>query len=179
MTPSVLHVVARGRTGAQVFVDAVDRATYLELLGVVAARHRWRCLAYCLMGNHAHVLVEAERRAARAGARELRRAHERALQLRYGRGDAAWDPPTRRVRVKDDPQLWAVVAYIACNPVEAGLCATPEGWRWSSHRATLGREAAPPWLDVARLLELLGATTGGDVRRKYAEYVRERTRRPR
>jgi putative transposase len=177
--PSVFHIVARGRASTSVFVDELDRATYLELLAVVADRHRWRVLAYCLMGNHTHLLVEADRSAVRAGTRQLRRAHERAIHLRHGRCDRVWDPPTRRVRVRDDPQLWAVAAYIACNPVEAGLCVLPEAWHWSSHRATLGLDPTPRWLDAPRLLTLLGATTGGDARAQYAAYVRDRARRPR
>lgn len=175
---SILHIVSRGRERADVFVDPLDRSTYLELLEVVAARHGWRVLAYCLMSTHTHLLIEADRSSARAGARQLRRAHERAIQLRHGRPDRVWDPP-RRVRVRDDQQLWAVAAYIACNPVEAGLCRLPEAWHWSSHRATLGLDPAPPWLAVERLLTLLGGTTGGDARARYAEYVRDRARRPR
>jgi hypothetical protein len=50
----------------------------------------------------------------------------------------------------DDPQLATAVAYVAGNPVTAGLWATPEDWRWSGH----GRG-----VDVHRAL-LMGGTDG-------------------
>jgi hypothetical protein len=77
------------------------------------------------------------------------------------------------VRVSDDKQLWAAAAYIALNPVAAGLCPTPERWPWSSHRTTVGTTQGTGCLDVDRLLELLGAGVGGDARRRYARYVAE------
>ena len=68
-----------------------------------------------------------------------------------------------------DDQLWAVAAYIARNPVAAGLCATPADWPWSSHRAVIGAAAAP-WLDHERLLSYYDSL-GGDRCRRYADAV--------
>jgi putative transposase len=174
------HLVARGRDGARIFADDADRATYLELLAAIAQRQTWRVLAYCLLGNHTHLLVEAPRRRLRAGTRRLRWSHEHAMHLRHGRHDALWEPPARPVLIRGEPQLWAAAAYIAVNPVEAGLCHTPSAWRWSSHAALTGELAPPPWLDVARLLELLGGGAGADAAaRRYARYVAERQARGR
>lgn len=168
----VHHVTARGRAGGFIFLDDTDRADYLERLGAVVGIHGWRCLAYCLMGNHTHLLVEAPRAPLRSGVALLRRAHQRAFHLRHGRCDRLWDPAARPVRVRDDRQLWAVAAYIAANPVAAGLCRDAEAWAWGSHAAVAGRIAAPTWLDVARLLELLGGGSPG-ARRRYLNHVSE------
>ena len=169
----VHHVTARGRAGGLIFLDDTDRADYLERLGAVTGIHGWRCLAYCLMGNHTHLLVEAPPPALRAGTALLRRAHARAFNLRHGRCAPVWDPAARPVRVRDDRQLWAVSAYLAANPVQAGLCRDPAACRWGSHAAVAGRIAAPAWLDQARLLELLGAGDPGG-RRRYLNLVAER-----
>lgn len=41
----------------------------------------------------------------------------------------------------DEDYLLATVRYVERNPVAAGLCETPEQWRWSSARAQLsGRD---------------------------------------
>lgn len=40
--------------------------------------------------------------------------------------------------VESDEHLMTVFRYVARNPVEAGLCALPEDWPWSSCRAALG-----------------------------------------
>lgn len=173
----VQHVVARGAGGAAIFADAIDRDDYLERLGAVTERYAWRCLAYCLMTNHTHLLIEGRRSDLRVGVRRLRRAHARAYNVRRGRCDAVWSPATRPIRIRTDPQLWAVTAYMAANPVSAGLCATPEFWRWSSHAATIGATDPPRWLAVTRLLELLEGSTGGDPRACYTQYVADRIAR--
>jgi REP element-mobilizing transposase RayT len=140
---------------------------------VIADRHGWRVLAYCLMTNHTHLLVEARRADLRVGLRRLRRAHADALALRHGLPGPIFAPAARPLRIATERRLWAVAAYIAANPVDAGLCPTAADWRWSSHPALLGHAIAPSWLDLARLLELLGGTT----RAAYARYITDRGRR--
>ena len=173
------HLVARGAEGARIFVDDVDRTAYLESLAGVTERYGWRCLAYCLMANHTHLLIAAPRTDARVGARRLRNAHARALGLRHGLTGAVWQPGARAVRVRSDQQLWAVAAYIAANPVGAGLCMDAARYRWSSHAATLGATASPPWLATDELLALLCGSADAAARRRYARYVMERGRRRR
>jgi putative transposase len=179
MSLLVHHIVARGAAGARIFTDDHDRLAYLERLETVARRYGWRVLAYCLMANHTHLLVEAGCGELRAGGRRLRRAHARSLQLRHGHAAAVWAPVARPLRVRSDRQLWATAAYIASNPVDARVCDDAGSWRWSSHAAILGLAPTPPWLDVARLLELLGGPTGTEPRARYARYVADRGRKPR
>jgi putative transposase len=174
------HLIARGADGARIFVDDRDRLSYLESLGGVTERYGWRCLAYCLMSNHTHLLVEAPRADLRVGARRLRQAHARALGLRHGSSaDGVWQTGARAVRVRSDQQLWAVAAYIAANPVDAGLCIDAARYRWSSHAATLGATSGPPWLATDDLLTLLCGSADAAARRRYARYVAERGRRRR
>ncbi|HET6506708.1 MAG TPA: hypothetical protein VFG42_07955 [Baekduia sp.] len=168
------HVVGRGADGTRLFADDRDRdrVEYLERLGVIAERYGWRVLAYCLMANHTHLLVESARADLRVGVRRLRRAHGTALALRHGLPGPIWSPAARPLRIATERRLWAVAAYVAANPVDAGLCPTAADWRWSSHPAVLGHAIAPEWLDLARLLELLGGVT----RAEYARYVADRGR---
>jgi hypothetical protein len=51
--------------------------------------------------------------------------------------------------------LIAAINYVALNPVRAGLVRRPEQWRWSSYAATIGHRAAPSFLDVRAVLELV------------------------
>ena len=76
------------------------------------------------------------------------------------------------VTMRSDEQLLHAARYVVRNPVEAGLCDGPGDWAWSSHAATLlgGDDPCPRWLDVARLLAYFGVS-GGDPRRRYADFV--------
>jgi hypothetical protein len=49
-----------------------------------------------------------------------------------------------------------LIGYIHCNPVRAGIVDDPSQSTWTSHRAYLGLDAAPKWLDIDLGLELAG-----------------------
>ena len=54
------------------------------LLEQVVVRHGWRCLAYCLMKNHVHLLVETPEPNLAAGMRRLHGLHAQRFNKRHG-----------------------------------------------------------------------------------------------
>jgi putative transposase len=165
----VFHVFARGNDRQLVYRDDVDRRRYLAMLAVVVRRKCWRCLAYCLMENHVHLMLETPQANLAAGMRDLHGVYAQAFNARHRRVGHVFQGRYGAVRMRSDEQLWTAAAYVARNPVEAGLCAHADEWPWSSHRAVIGR-AAPNWLDTGRLLSFFEAA-GGDPRERYLELV--------
>jgi len=163
------HVYARGNGLQEIFLDDADRRTYLSMLGRVVARMEWRCLAYCLMSNHMHLLLETPSANLGAGMQYLHGFYAQTFNQRHSRSGHLFQGRYGAVRIEDDPQLWATVRYIAHNPVEAGFSASAIEWPWSSHRAVVRRDA-PAWLDTVRLLSYFTAH-GGDGRRRYVELI--------
>jgi len=168
---AVVHVFARGNRKQRIYLDDADRSTYLFLLGQVVVRQGWRCLAYCLMHNHVHLLVETPEANLAAGMQRLHGVHAQRFNNRHRRSGHLFQGRYGAVLIRTDAQLLQTARYLAMNPVEAGLCATATEWRWSSHAATLGGAKAPAWLDVQRLLGFFGLA-GGEPRARYAEFVR-------
>jgi REP element-mobilizing transposase RayT len=163
----VFHVYARGNEKRVIFADDVDRRAYLRMLRSAVEDHGWRLLAYCLMENHVHLLIETPRANLGAGMQWLHGTYAGCFNKRHDRSGHLFQGRYGAKRIKTDAQLWATVAYIAMNPVEAELCRLPEDWPWSSHPMALGG-TAPDWIDVGHLLEYFAAA-GGDGRRRYAE----------
>ena len=58
---AIYHVLSRGDHQEAVFTDNQDRRLFLETLGEVCAKTGWQVHAYCLMGNHFHLVVETPR----------------------------------------------------------------------------------------------------------------------
>ena len=54
----IYHVTARGNARRPIFEDDDDCARFLIVLASTVARYRVLCHAYCLMGNHYHLLVQ-------------------------------------------------------------------------------------------------------------------------
>ncbi len=55
---AVYHVTSRGNERGMVYRDDDDRRRFLEILSRTVSRWRWVVHAYCLMGNHHHLLIE-------------------------------------------------------------------------------------------------------------------------
>ena len=58
---AIYHVTSRGDRREVIYDDDSDRTQWLETLAKVCSRFNWRVHAYCLMGNHYHLLVKTPR----------------------------------------------------------------------------------------------------------------------
>ena len=165
----IFHVFARGNRKQAIYLDDEDRHTYLRMLGAVVAKRNWCCLAYCLMPNHLHLLIETPDANLGIGMQWLHGLYAQTFNERHGRSGHLFQGRYGSVRVTTDAQLWMLVRYLAVNPVRAELCERPADWRWSSHGAVAG-SALPRWLDHSRLLQYFAAA-GGDPAERYSSMV--------
>jgi REP-associated tyrosine transposase len=163
------HVFARGNGRQAIYLDDADRHAYLAMLARVIARRQWRCLAFCLMDNHVHLLVETPIANLGVGMQSLHGVFAQQFNARHGRSGHLFQGRFGSVVMRSERQVWTAVAYIARNPVVAGLCISPADWPWSSHRAIVGTTPLP-WLDRERLLSYYDAL-GGEPLRRYMEAV--------
>jgi hypothetical protein len=122
------------------------------------------------MGNHVHVLLQTPNANLAVGMQWLHGRYARSFNDRHGRVGHLFQGRYGAVRIKSDAQLWAVLRYLALNPVEAGFCAEPADWRWGSYAARGGDR--PAWLDLEGVLGFLAAS-GRDPRRRYVELVED------
>jgi putative transposase len=166
----IFHVYARGNAKQAIYRDDVDRRTYLRLLGLTIGKRNWRCLAYCLMENHVHLVVETPDANLAAGMQWFHSTYAQTFNARHGRVGHLFQGRYGAVRIRSDAQLWTVLRYLSLNPVEAGLCARPSDWQWGSYGAM--RVHPPAWLDRDRLRQFLSGS-GGDPWRRYVEFVEE------
>jgi len=161
----LFHVFARGNNKQLIYRDDVDRQTYVRMLRRTVTKCGWRLLAYCLMENHLHLLLQTPSPNLGDGMRGLHGLYAQVFNARHGCSGHVFQGRYGCVRIKTDEQLWTVAVYIARNPVEAGLCGSPSEWPWSSH-ATIVSGSSPEWVDVAQLLGRFAAA-GRDGRQRY------------
>jgi putative transposase len=149
----VFHVYTHAVWGyAAIFGDDVDRREFLRHLARVSTRDGFTCIAFCLMGNHHHLIAEVADAVLPAAMHDLNYAYARAYNAKYGlRGHVQYDRYGAH-RILDEDDLVGRYAYVANNPVEAGLCANAEDWPWSSHAATIGAGPTHSFVDPTRVL---------------------------
>ncbi len=129
------HVIQRGNRQQPVFFSDNDRRKYLTLLAKHCADHSVRCLAWCLMSNHIHlVLVPPSVDALRAVLSRTHTSYAQRINLREGLSGHLFQGRYASYAM-DLAYLMIAVRYIENNPVKAGLVARAEQWPWSSARA--------------------------------------------
>jgi REP element-mobilizing transposase RayT len=146
------HLTSRGNNAQPIYWRDRDRVDFLALLDRVVLTHGWACLAYCLMTNHFHLLVQLDEGGLSLGMQTLNGWYARCINRAYGRTGHLFRNRFSGTLIESEEHLLAACRYVVLNPVRAGLCATPEHWPWSSYRATVGLARPPRLLAVDELL---------------------------
>jgi len=167
---ALYHITSRGNARGLIFDDDHDREKFLEVLGGVVKNHRWLCYAYCLMGNHYHLLVETPEDYLSRGMRQLNGIYTQTFNRRHNRSGHLFQGRHKAILVEKDTYLLALCRYIVLNPVAAGMVAGPENWPWSSYLVTSGGAPAPELLAIDWILAQF-ARDRLDACRRYAEFV--------
>jgi len=167
---ALYHLTLRGNARGEIFLDDTDRDIFLGVLGSVVERFGWRIHAYCLMGNHYHLLAETPQPNLSRGMRWLNGVYTQRFNRRHERVGHVFQGRFKAILVERDSYLLELARYIVLNPVRAGLASAPDRWRWSSYGATAGEQPQPRWLSVAWILDQFGngQTPAQD---RYREFV--------
>src|SRR5215210_502277 len=149
---SIFHVTARGNRRQPIFLDSGDRALFLHLLARNVTRFGWLCHAYCLMGNHFHLVVETPVFNLSEGMQRLNGRFAQLFNERRELGGHLFQGRFHSEPIETDAHLLSSVRYDDLNPVRAGLVGDPAAWRWSSYTATAGLERPPSFLAASHVL---------------------------
>jgi putative transposase len=180
---AIYHVMSRGDRQEEIFWDDEDRRRFLKTLGEACERAGWEVHAYCLMGNHFHLVVETPQPTLVAGMKWFLGTYTQRFNARHGmRGHLfAGRYKSLLVDESDDMYLRVVCDYVHLNPARAGLVAAEgalEDYAWSSYPIYLqAPRKRPGWLRVDRLLGEWGIRRDSAAgRREFREVMEARWR---
>ena len=133
---AVYHVTSRGNARADVYLDNSDREAFLDVLEMVVSRYNWLCHAYCLMGNHYHLLIETPDGNLSQGMRQLNGIYTQSFNRRHKRVGHLFQGRFKAIVIEKESHLLELCRYVVLNPVRAGMVPSPQKWRWSSYIPT-------------------------------------------
>lgn len=169
---AVYHVTSRGNARDDIYLADGDREMFLDTLAHVVERFGWICHAYCLMGNHYHLMIETPQANLSRGMRQLNGIYTQRFNRKHQRVGHVFQGRFKSIVVDKDAYLLELSRYIVRNPVAAGMVADVTDWVWSSYRATAGEVPSPKFINVDWLLSQFGGTKA-KAKAAYVSFVRK------
>jgi len=173
---ALYHVTSRGNGQEAIYLDDGDRKMFLLTLEDVCRRYHWIIYAYCLMGNHYHLLIETPDGNLSIGMRQLNGVFTQRFNRRHKHVGHLFQGRYKSILVQKESYLLELCRYIVLNPVRAGMVADAGDWKWSSYRAMTGRAKVPAWLQLDWLLSQFNRKKK-KARASYARFVLDGTGR--
>ncbi len=178
---AIYHVINRGDRREAVFRDEQDCQRFLEALGEACEKTGWQVHAYCLMGNHFHLVVETPQANLVAGMKWLLGTYTMRFNRRHGLSGHLFAGRYKSLLVdgSGNGYLRTVCDYVHLNPSRAKLIAPEQPLRayaWSSFGLFLGSpEQRPAWLRVDRVFGEAGlASDNAAGRREFEQQIEAR-----
>lgn len=171
--------MCRGNRQEPVFRDGRDNELFLDTLGAAGVRCGWRVHAFCLMGNHYHLLIETPEANLVAGMQWLQGTYTKRFNVRHKERGHLFQGRYKALPVDGrGDYFYSVAVYIHLNPARIkGFDferTKLEEYAWSSYPGYLQKIKRPEWLCVERVLNGLNLSDTPAGRRNYRAAVERR-----
>lgn len=174
---ALYHVTARGNAQEDIYRDDEDRQQFLILLSNTVNRYNWYCHAYCLMGNHYHLLIETNMPTLSKGMKLLNGTYTQYFNRQHQRVGHVFQGRFKAILVQKDSYLQELARYIVLNPVRARIVRHAKDWRWSSYRATAGYDKSNACLTTDWILAEFSKSKNV-AQQYYRDFVQAGKRQP-
>ncbi|MBS3949340.1 MAG: transposase [Peptococcaceae bacterium] len=132
------HVMMCGINREFIFREDTNKACFMELVKEQQANGLLELLAWCVMDNHVHMILKAEKVAMSKAIKII----SLKFAAHYNRGQKRTGPVFgdrfRSEIIENDTYLLGTLRYIHRNPVKAKLANDMATYRWSSFGEYLG-----------------------------------------
>lgn len=128
----IYHIMFRGINRQQIFEDSEDNEKFLNVLHECKAISGYKVFAYCLMGNHLHLLLKFENETIEQSLKRICGRFVYWYNAKYGRVGHLFQDRFKSEPIEDDAYFLSCVRYIHQNPVKAGISAI-EQYPYSSY----------------------------------------------
>ena len=155
------HVLLRGIGQQNIFEDEEDNERFLQTLKRYKDEMQFEIHAYCLMGNHVHILIKDIKDELDLIIKKLAGSYAYYFNWKYERIGHLFQDRFKSEVVNDDSYYLALIRYIHQNPQKANIASVQE-YKWSSYQEYINSERI---VSSHFALELLGG------REQFSAYV--------
>lgn len=128
----IYHVMLRGIDRQRIFEGQDDCDRFLNILQECRVLSNYQLYAFCLMGNHVHLLLKIQDEGLETVFKRIGGRYAYYYNAKYQRVGPLFQDRFKSEPVEDDAYFVTVLRYIHQNPVKAGLCKKVEDYAYSS-----------------------------------------------
>ena len=151
----IYHIMLRGINQQLIFEDEEDNRKFIEVLKDCKAVSGYKLFAYCLMGNHIHLLIKVENEDLEQIFKRIGGRYVYWYNGKYSRVGHLFQDRYKSEPVETDEYLLTVLRYIHQNPVNANISKKVDGYLWSSYNEYINPKVGQ-LIDSDFVLEMIG-----------------------
>lgn len=129
----IYHTMLRGINQQNIFEDSADYRFFLQAVQECKEFCNVELYAYCLMGNHVHLLIKTLDDGLDSFFRRLAGKYVYWYNVKYQRVGHLFQDRYKSEPVDSDAYFLTVLRYIHQNPVKAGISKTVDRYPYSSY----------------------------------------------
>ncbi len=166
------HVTSRGNEQKDIFKSQRDREKFLSYLESAVVRYGAVIHAWCLMGNHYHLLLETPAGNLSQIMKHVNGAYTTYFNVKRKRAGHLFQGRYKAILVEADEYAAELSRYIHLNPLRVGMVVKPEEYQWSSYRNYTGQSKAQDWLKTDFILGCFSGNNS-EAKTRYRRFVEE------
>ena len=143
----IYHIMLRGINQQVIFEDEEDNARFIETLKAYKAISGYKLFAYCLMGNHLHLLLKTEKEDLASIFKRIAGSYVYWYNWKYRRSGHLFQDRYKSEPIEDDAYFLTVLRYIHQNPVKIGI--KIDSYKFSSYTDYVNRDESLIDIDFA------------------------------
>lgn len=171
---AVHHVYSRGNEKRNIFLDDRDRSAFLERAGRNFPRWGNRCIAWALMPNHFHFLLQSDSGALPSFMRCLLTGYSVYFNERHGRVGHLFQNRYKSRLVSRESYLREAIRYVHLNPLRSGIVKSLQeldAYAWTGHYEIM-RDNSACHLDFDMVREAFFGDDEPSWKARYRSFMR-------
>lgn len=153
---SFYHVLLRGIGKQNIFEDDEDRRRFIETMERYKKELGFEIHAYCLMGNHIHILIKDVKRQIELIIKKIAGSYAYYFNWKYERVGHVFQDRFKSEPIESDEYYLTVLRYIHQNPEKAKIEMASQ-YKWSSYADYIDGSGL---IETLFALEMLGGEAG-------------------
>lgn len=160
------HIMLRGINQQQIFQEAEDYNKFIEIVKECKQTKDFNIYAYCLMGNHVHLLLKETEETIGQVMKRIASRFASWYNIKYQRVGHLFQDRFKSEPVETDEYFLTVLRYIHQNPVKANICEFVEEYKFSSYQEFIDEKG---FIDTEFVYECISKENFIDFHRKETE----------